>query len=459
MSNYSMTNTPEPVTPTTSTRLETGAPQSRARWLALGAIAGPVVLTLAWIVLGLMRPATKNAWGVSGGVTGMITQPFSGLGLGPNGTLFNAAFVVSGLLILAGLVGVFQTIEAGSRPSARRWCAALLALSGLGPVVCGIFTLESFLLHTMGFLLGCVSPVASILVTGHFLRRIPSWRRFGTWLALGSPLTLLLLIVYFVMFDLATMAAGLGVAGLTERILVVEVLGWFVAMGWLAMRRASRVPAKPYKGPAMEGFIATWYAKNTKGDVRGYRDCAKSVAARVPEGGSVLELAAGPGYLAIELAKLGQHRVFGLDISESFVRIAAENARAEGVSIEFRQGNASQMTYADESFDFVVCRAAFKNFADPIGALNEIYRVLKPGGKASVFDLRRESSREDIKALVESMNLSRTNALWTTLTFRFFLLKNAYDRDAITRMAAQSRFGHGEVMQSGVEFDLRLAKP
>ena len=37
-----------------------------ARWLALGNIAGPILLTLAWIVLGLMRPDTKNEWGEIG---------------------------------------------------------------------------------------------------------------------------------------------------------------------------------------------------------------------------------------------------------------------------------------------------------------------------------------------------------------------------------------------------------
>ncbi len=212
-----------------------------ARWLALGAVAGPVLLTLAWIVLGLMRPATKNEWGVTGGVTGMITQPFSGLGIGPNGFLFNAAFVLSGLLLMAGVFGVFQTIEANGRPAARRVCAALLALSGLGMVVCGIFTLESFFLHMIGFLLGCLTPVLSFLATGLLLRRIPRWRRFGTWLLLGSPLTLLLLVLFFLTFNLDTMAAGLGVAGLTERILVVEVLAWFVALGWLAFRRSERL--------------------------------------------------------------------------------------------------------------------------------------------------------------------------------------------------------------------------
>jgi ubiquinone/menaquinone biosynthesis C-methylase UbiE len=221
--------------------------------------------------------------------------------------------------------------------------------------------------------------------------------------------------------------------------------------------RRPGAPSKAYKGPAMEGFIATWYANITKGEIRGYRVCASSVAARVPEGGSVLELAAGPGYLAIELAKLG-YRVSGLDISHSFVHIATENARAEGLTIDFQHGNASAMPYPDESFDFVVCRAAFKNFSDPLGALDEIHRVLKPGGSASIFDLRKESSKDEIRALIEEMNLSPVSSLWTKLTFRFFLLKNAYSKSAIEQLAAESRFGGGDVRESGIEFDLRLTK-
>jgi ubiquinone/menaquinone biosynthesis C-methylase UbiE len=220
----------------------------------------------------------------------------------------------------------------------------------------------------------------------------------------------------------------------------------------------SRASAKAYKGPAMEGFIASWYAKNTKGETREYRRVAESVAARVPAGGRVLEVAPGPGYLAMELARLGRHHIFGLDISRSFVQIATENARAAGVAIEFRCGNASDMPYADASFDFVLCRAAFKNFADPLGALNEIHRVLKPGGGASILDLRAESSPEEIEALVNSMRLSWLNAFWTKLTFRFFLLKNAYTRDSIERLVARSRFVRCEVRNNGVEFDLQLTK-
>ena len=218
------------------------------------------------------------------------------------------------------------------------------------------------------------------------------------------------------------------------------------------------VTHKPYKGLPMEGIIATWYARNTANDVRGTRKSASSVADRLKPGARVLEVAPGPGYLAIEIAKMGDYRVSGLDISHSFVRIAAGNARKAGVSVDFRHGDAAHMPFPDESFDFVVCRAAFKNFSDPVGALNEIHRVLVHGGRASIIDLRKDASLADIDDEVAGMHLSALNAKLTKWTFRAMLLKSAYTREAIDAMVSQSRFAKGEISQDGIGFELRLAK-
>ena len=75
--------------------------------------------------------------------------------------------------------------------------------------------------------------------------------------------------------------------------------------------------AKPFKGPAMEGRIARWYARNTKGDTR-FRTIAEGVAATLAPGARILEVAPGPGYFAIDLAKRG-FSVTGVDISRTFV--------------------------------------------------------------------------------------------------------------------------------------------
>ena len=214
---------------------------------------------------------------------------------------------------------------------------------------------------------------------------------------------------------------------------------------------------KAHKGPPMEGFVASWYARITK-DSRDYATLADAIAARTKPGGRVLEVAPGPGYLAVELARRGLV-TSGIDISRSFVRIANDNARAAGVAVDFRQGNASALPYPDGSFDFVVCRAAFKNFTDPLGALDETYRVLVPGGAASILDLRKECSPAEIAAEVDSMHLGRLSTLWTRAAFRWFLLKTAYTAAAIQELAARSRFGGGELRNDGVGFDLGLVKP
>lgn len=216
-------------------------------------------------------------------------------------------------------------------------------------------------------------------------------------------------------------------------------------------------PKKSYKGRPMEGLIAKWYAKITTGDARGFKRIARAVVDQVGPGSKILEVAPGPGYLAAEIAKLGAE-VSGLDISRSFVRIASENARREGVSIDFRLGDAANMPFSDESFDFVICTAAFKNFTDPVGAINEIHRVLKPGGRASIQDLSKDAPQEAIDTEVRGMKLSWLNTILTIWTFRLMLLKRAYTDDALKRMVSESSFRKGEIIHEGIGFDLRLAK-
>lgn len=214
---------------------------------------------------------------------------------------------------------------------------------------------------------------------------------------------------------------------------------------------------KPYKGLGMEGPIATWYAKNTGHSNDRFLKVARAVAERVPEGARVLEVAPGPGYLAVEIAKSGR-LVTALDISKSFVRMTRENAARAGVDVDARHGSASAMPLPDNSFDYVVSMAAFKNFTDPVGALNEIHRVLVPEGAASIYDLRKDASREEVDGEVSKMGLSRWNAMLTRWTFRHMLLKRAYTKQDLERMVAESRFGRGQVEISGIGFELRLRK-
>ena len=204
-----------------------------SRWLALGAVAGPLLLTLAWFVLGFVSTG-YSLWGTRIAPYSAISQPLSGLGLGPTSPLMNAAFIVSGLLIIVGAFGIFRQIpELDHR---ERWaCTALLALPGIGSVLDGVFTLESFFLHFVGFALA-LTTVVGFPISGLLLRRLPEWRPIGTALIVAGPLTLALAVLYFLTFTPTVEGVQTGVAGLTERILVVELQAWYVALGWSALR-------------------------------------------------------------------------------------------------------------------------------------------------------------------------------------------------------------------------------
>lgn len=216
---------------------------------------------------------------------------------------------------------------------------------------------------------------------------------------------------------------------------------------------------KPYKGLGMEGWVARWYTRTRRNDMEDFRREARNVAQHLRTGCNVLEVAPGPGFFAIELAKLGDFRVTGLDISQTLVDIAKENARNEGVNIDFLRGNAAAMPFANESFDIAYCSAAFKNFSEPVKALDEMHRVLRPGGAAIVADLCKDASLDEIDTYVKQSGRSKIDAWLTKWAFRHLLLKRAYTKDDFKRIAQSSQFGKCEITVGLIGFQVRFAKP
>ncbi len=218
------------------------------------------------------------------------------------------------------------------------------------------------------------------------------------------------------------------------------------------------IPTKAYKGLPMEGPIAGWYAKTTLKDLKRHKLMAKQLAEKIPAGGKVLEIAPGPGYFCIELAKLGNYQITGLDISKSFVEIATRNAAEADLQIDFREGNASAMPFKDNTFDFTFCQAAFKNFSEPVKAIAEMYRVLRPGGSSVIVDMRRDASPAEIEQEVKGMGLGPINEMLVRWTFKQMLLKSAYSIADMESMIAQTPFGKGKIDVGGVGFQITLKK-
>jgi ubiquinone/menaquinone biosynthesis C-methylase UbiE len=119
---------------------------------------------------------------------------------------------------------------------------------------------------------------------------------------------------------------------------------------------------------------------------------ARRAAAMVSEG-IAADLGCGPGLLVVELA--GQApglRVVGVDLSPEMLDQGEERARQSGVEehVSFRLGDVEQLPFPDGALDLVISTLSLHHWNDPSRVLNEIARVLRPGGAFLIVDLRRD---------------------------------------------------------------------
>lgn len=141
--------------------------------------------------------------------------------------------------------------------------------------------------------------------------------------------------------------------------------------------------------------------------------------------GSALEIGPGPGYLGLEwLLKTDKTILTGIDVSEQMIYIAGKNAKEYGFSdkkVKYVMGDAHELPFNDKSFDGVFSNATLHELADPVKVFNEIFRVLKSGGRYYISDLRRNmnpvvkylmkrstESGELISGLISSIKASYT---------------------------------------------------
>ena len=152
----------------------------------------------------------------------------------------------------------------------------------------------------------------------------------------------------------------------------------------------------------IEGYFAVKYAEFAR-DTPAMRDEYRRLAAKtaaVIQHGRVLEIGPGPGFIAIEIAKLlPEVQVVGLDLSRTMIDIATGNAREHGVSerVEFREGDASEMPFGEASFDFVISSGSLHHWKEPARIFREVHRVLKPGCRALISDLRSDAPKDEVQ--------------------------------------------------------------
>lgn len=104
----------------------------------------------------------------------------------------------------------------------------------------------------------------------------------------------------------------------------------------------------------------------------------------------VLDLGSGSGFVARAIAARGgfSGEVLGVDLSPELVAAAARLAEGEGLQgrVKFQVGDIRSLELEDGSFDAVIAHTLISHVPDPVHVIAEIFRLLKPGGMAGIFD-------------------------------------------------------------------------
>lgn len=155
----------------------------------------------------------------------------------------------------------------------------------------------------------------------------------------------------------------------------------------------------------------------------------------------ILDLACGYGRVTLPLAKGGYH-ITGIDISKDLILDARRNAKLLGLHINFDIGDMMKLPYVNKSFDKVFCMwNSFNSLLtkkDQLTALNEAYRVLKPGGRMFVVLINGEE--EGLKRELRENGVGKEKRIWNGLlkgvTFSMYI----HNRVSIKDLCVKSAF-------------------
>ena len=219
---------------------------------------------------------------------------------------------------------------------------------------------------------------------------------YKNWLPKGMIYTALAISAAFFILFVIFGVSGLIKPGVLRTVLFIifllgAVIGIIISVWMILMYRA---------------FSYNGKRKLSKRVIEGIADYVS-----LPEGGKGLDVGCGSGALTIAVAKRNPNaEITGIDRwgkeYASFNKMLCEsNAKAEGVTnVKFRQGNAVNLGFADESFDAVVSNYVYHNIpGDRQSYLLETLRTLKKGGCFAIHDTFSKSKYGDMQAFVKKL--------------------------------------------------------
>jgi len=182
--------------------------------------------------------------------------------------------------------------------------------------------------------------------------------------------------------------------------------------------------------------------------------------------GNIVDLGTGPGRLPIEIAKrISKGKLFGVDLSPDMIKIAKKNAETAGLGdrIEYKVSSASNTGLKDNSMDLVLSTNTLHHLSEPVKAFNEIYRILKRGGQAWLFDGRKDATRAEFMETVRRLDLADDipalqifSRLWRAV--HVGSKTEVYFSGKIGVAIKESSFKKAEITPEGVFMRIRLKK-
>lgn len=173
--------------------------------------------------------------------------------------------------------------------------------------------------------------------------------------------------------------------------------------------------------------------------------------------GSLLDVGTGPGRLLLTLhEKAPQMRLVGIDVSSGMVDQAQKNMapRGLGTQIEILEANVEHLPFPDATFDMVVSTGTIHHWKQPSVGLNEIYRVLRPGGQAMMYDLVSDTPRA---IFLEMKKLF--GRLGATIFWLHSFEEPFYSREEFGKLADGTSFRNEGTEFRGFLCRLSLTKP
>lgn len=209
------------------------------------------------------------------------------------------------------------------------------------------------------------------------------------------------------------------------------------------------------------GVLASSYEKATRLVIEGYYSQIADEIASSITAGTMLDLGTGPGYLPVEIVKRKPAiNIIGIDLSKKLIHMAQENAAKAGLSgqLRFEVGNADNLRFNDDAFDMVISTGMLHSLKDPVKVLKEIYRVLKKGGQAWVFDPAKVAS--DVDRTKWKASLSLGDRFYLRLFKLLGLHKPiaTYRRDEVLPMIEASGFKNYNLEEKDNEIRIKLKK-